>query len=191
MFFLFILVILLILVIAIHTSRIGIEIENLRIDTEQEKGKKINEDSKIFVYLLIFKKIKLFKKNVKNMSMKNVKLQSKDIDIKILKNKDLKINYKELLQNIDIDIEQIDMNVQIGMQNAAITAILTGIVSAVLGMAIRKPKYEIIPIYSNKNFLKIQLDCIISIYLMQYIYKFISNKIKDFVVIPRKKKVEV
>ena len=191
MFFLFIFVILLVLGLAIHTSRIGIEIENLRVDTERVKGEKINQDSKVFVYLLIFKKIKLFKKNVKEIDKSKLRTYSKDIDIRLLKNKALKIDYKELIQNIDIDIEQIDLNIQLGTQDAALTAILTGIMAAGVGMIIRKPKYEIMPIYSNKNFLKIKLDCIISIYLMQYIYKLISNKIKDLRDESLNKKVEV
>ena len=163
-------------------SRIGIEVENLRIDTEEPKGEKINKDSKIYVYLLIFKKIKLFKKDVRNMDMKKMKIP---------KNKYIKIDYKEVVQNIDVDIEQIDLNMQLGTQDAALTAILTGIISAGLGIIIRKPKYEIIPIYTNRNFLKIKLDCIISVYLMQYIYKLISNKIKDLRNESLKKKVEV
>lgn len=176
MFFLFILIILLVLGLAIHTSKIGIDLENLKIDTEAEH--KINKQSKIYVYLVIFNKIKLFKKNVKGMKMPNFKFQNKDIDFKILKNKDLKINYVELLQNIDIDIKQIDLNAQIGTQDAAFTAMLTGIVSGILGMILKKPKYQIIPIYSNKNFLKIQIDCIISVNLMHYIYKVIFQKMQ-------------
>ena len=42
MFFLFILVIFTILIIAIHTSKIGIDIKNLIIDTDAEE--KINEE---------------------------------------------------------------------------------------------------------------------------------------------------
>lgn len=170
MFFPFILAILLVIGLAIHTSRIGIEIENLKIDTEQPKDKKINQESKIIVYLLIFKKIKIFKKDIKKIDKKK---------IKIPQNMKIKINYKEVLQNIDIDVEQINLNVQLGTQDAALTAILTGIISAGLGIILRKPKYAIIPIYSDKNFLKIKLDCIISVYLMQYIYKLIFKKVKN------------
>ena len=168
MFFLFILVILLIVGLAIHTSRIGIEIENLKIDTDQPKGEKINKDNKIIVYLLIFKKVKLFKKDVKNIEKKKMKMPQ---------NMKIKIDYKEAIQNIDIDIKKIDLKLQLGTQDAALTAILTGIVSAGLGVILRKPKYEVIPIYSNKNFLKIKIDCIISGYLMQYIYKLIWREI--------------
>lgn len=184
MFFLFIFIILLILAIAIYTSKIEIEIDHLKIDTEKPKGEKINKDSKILVYILIFKKFKILKKDRKNM-----KLQNRDLDIKLLKNKDIEIDYSELLKSINI--KKVDLNVQIGTEDAALTAVLTGIVGAVIGVILRKPKYEIIPVFSSKNFLKIRLDCIISIDLTQYIYKLISSKIKDLGNKSLNKKVEV
>ena len=177
MFFLFILVIFTILIIAIHTSKIGIDIKNLIIDTDAEE--KINEDGKIYVYLLLFNKIKLFRKNVRNIPMKDVKFETSDFDIKIFKNKDIKINYLELIQNINIDIKNIDLNVNIGTEDAGITAILVGILAGILGIIIKKPKYQILPIYANRNLLKINLNVIFTIYLMHYIYKFIKNNIKE------------
>jgi len=188
LFFLFIFVILLALGITLYTSRVGIEIENLIIDTERPKGEKINKESKIFVYLLIFKKIKLFKRDVKNQK---IKFRNKDIDLKLIKNNDLKIDYRQLFQRANIYFDKINLNVQLGTEDAAITAILTGIISTVIGVIVQKPKYEIIPIYSNRNFIKIKLDCIISVHLMQYIYKLVSNKIKDLGNENLKKKVEV
>lgn len=177
MFFLFILVIFTILIIAIHTSKIGIDIKNLIIDTDAEE--KINEDGKIYVYLLLFNKIKLFRKNVRNIPMKDVKFETSDFDIKIFKNKDIKINYLELIQNINIDIKNIDLNVNIGTEDAGITAILVEILAGILGIIIKKPKYQILPIYANRNLLKINLNGIFTIYLMHYIYKFIKNNIKE------------
>lgn len=177
MFFLFILVIFTILIIAIHTSKIGIDIKNLIIDTDTEE--KINEDGKIYVYLLLFNKIKLFRKNVRNIPMKDVKFETSDFDIKIFKNKDIKINYLELIQNINIDIKNIDLNVNIGTEDAGITAILVGILAGILGIIIKKPRYQILPIYANRNLLKINLNGIFTIYLMHYIYKFIKNNIKE------------
>lgn len=177
MFFLFILVIFTILIIAIHTSKIGIDIKNLIIDTDAEE--KINEDGKIYVYLLLFNKIKLFRKNVRNIPMKDVKVETSDFDIKIFKNKDIKINYLELIQNINIDIKNIDLNVNIGTEDAGITAILVGILAGILGIIIKKPKYQILPIYANRNLLKINLNGIFTIYLMHYIYKFIKDNIKE------------
>ena len=181
MFFLFILIIL-IFVLAIYTSKIQIDIENLKIDTEAENI--INKENKINVNLLIFGKVKLFKKDGKS-----IKLLNNNMDIKILEDKNIEINYKELIQNINI--VKVDLYAQISTQDAAFTAIIVGIISALLGIIIRKPKFEIIPIYSNKNFLKINLDGIFSIYLRQYIYKLISNKLKDLKNKFFNKKVEV
>ena len=177
MFFLFILVTFTILIIAIHTSKIGIDIENLIINTEANE--KINKEGKIYVYVLLFNKIKLFRKNVKNIPMKGVKFEGSDFDIKIFKSKDIKINYLELIQNINIDIRKIDLDVQIGTEDAGITAILVGILAGILGIIIKKPKYQILPIYANRNLLKINLNGIFTIYLIHYIYKFIKNNIKE------------
>ena len=69
------------------------------------------------------------------------------------------------------------MNAQIGTEDAVLTAILVGIISSILGILIKKPKYQVIPIYTNKNFIKIRLDGIFSIYLMQYIDKIIFEKV--------------
>ena len=189
--FIFVLVVLMVVGLAIHTSKLGIEIENLKIDTEQSKGKKINKDSKIFIYVLIFNKIKLFKKDIKNDKEQSIKLRNKLVDIRLLKKKDLKIDYKEFFKNINIFIKEINLNVQLGTEDAALTALLTGAIAMGLRIIIRKPKYEVIPIYSGKNFLKIKLDCIFSVHLMQYIYKLISNKTKDLGKENLNKKVEV
>ena len=86
MFFLFVFIIILViigLIIIIHTSRVGIEVQNLIIDTEQPQGKKINEESKINVYILIFGKIKIFKNNVKNMKRPDFKIKNKNIGTKL------------------------------------------------------------------------------------------------------------
>lgn len=179
MFFFFIFVIILLILFAIlivYTSRIGIEIKNLEIDTEKPNGKKINEQSEIYVYILIFRKIKILKKDIRKMKKTSFKIKNKNIDFKILKKKNIKINYKELLQNIDIDIEKLDLYAQIGTQDAALTAILVGIVSSTLGVILKKPKYKIVPIYKNRNLIKVKLECIISVYLMQYIYKLIRER---------------
>lgn len=191
MFFLFILLILLILGIAIYTSMVGVEVENLIIDTEKPKGERVNKDSKIFIYIVVFKKIKLFKKNVRNIDKQKIKFQNKDLDIKFFKDRDIKIDYKDLFQKIDIYFEKIDLNIQLSTENAALTAILTGVLAAILGVILKKPKYQAIPVYANKNFLKIKLDCIFSVHLMQYIYKLISKKIKDLGNESLNKKVEV
>ncbi len=177
MFFLFICILIFLLVaIALYTSKIGIEVQNLKIDTEKKTI--INEDYDIYLFFLIFWRVKIFKKSVKNLKIKNVKLQQRDIDIKLFKNRDFKINYKELIQSIRLEIENIDLYVQIGTENAAFTAILIGVISAIVGVILKKPKYEIVPAYKNKNLLKVELNCIITVYLMHYIYNEIFKLLK-------------
>ena len=184
MFFLFILMVLIFLALAIYTLKLRVEIHNLIIDTEQPQGQKINKDNKVFIKLLILGKLVILKRD-----SKNIKFRNKNMDIKLLEKNDIKIDYTELLENVKF--EQLDLKIQVGTKDAALTAILTGIIGAGLGIILRKPKYEIIPIYSNKNLLKIKIDCIFSIHLTQYIYKVISNKMKDLGKRNLNKKVEV
>ena len=76
LFFLFVLVFIVIFAIAVHTSRVGIEVQNLIINTEANKGDKINKESKIDVYLVLFGKIKLLKKDVINMKTPKFKIKN-------------------------------------------------------------------------------------------------------------------
>lgn len=173
MFFLFILIIALVTVIAIYTSKIGIEVHNLVIDTEKSKGEKVNKNSKIYLYLLVLGKIKLFKKDIRNTKRKDIKFLNQDLDIKLLKEKDIKLDYKEVVDSIDI--KKFDLKIQIGTEDAALTALLVGILSGIIGVIVKKPQYQIMPIYFGKNLLKINLEGIITINLMQYIYKSIKK----------------
>lgn len=172
MFFLFILIIILILIIAIHTSKIGIEVVNLIIDTQNKK--KINDECKIYAFVLIFNKIKLFKRDLRKGDFK---LQTKKLDIKLFKNRDIKFDYKELIKKSRFEIGNIDLNIEIGTEDAALTAISVGAISSVLGFLIRKPKFEVVPVYMNKNLLKLELDGIFTVYLMHYIYSQTFKKV--------------
>ena len=174
MFFLFILIILFLFFFAILTSKIGITISNLNFNSEVNKT--LNKECKIEIYLLLFKKIKILKKDLKNMN--EIKFDKSKLDISYLKNKELKINYIELIKKINVEIERIDLKICIGTEDAAITAIIVGILSIILGNIIKKPKYQIIPQYINKNILKIKLDGIFYINLMQYIYKLVKKRLK-------------
>lgn len=128
--FFFIFIIFLILGYAIYTSRLQIEVKNLKIDTEMPKGQKVNKESNIYIYLLIFKKIKIFKRDIKNQE---INFKKQNIDLSIFKEKDL-------LQKPDINIEKIDLNVQLSTQDAALTAILAGILGARIWCIVEKAK---------------------------------------------------
>lgn len=170
LFFLFILIIILFLFIAISTSKVRIEIKNLIFNTEAEK--KIDKNSKIDVSILIFNKFKMFNKEIK--------FEKQDIDIPFLKKNDIKIDYLELFHsiNIDIDIVKFDLIANIGTEDAGLTALVVGLVSAILGIIIKKPNFQINPVYLNKNLLEIKFNGIFNVDLIHYIYKLLKNTIK-------------
>lgn len=172
LFFLFILIIILFLFIAISTSKVRIEIKNLIFNTEAEK--KIDKNSKIDVSILIFNKFKMFNKEIK--------FEKQDIDIPFLKKNDIKIDYLELFHSInidiDIDIVKFDLIANIGTEDAGLTALVVGLVSAILGIIIKKPNFQINPVYLNKNLLEIKFNGIFNVDLIHYIYKLLKNTIK-------------
>ena len=101
MFFLFFIIFILIVAIAIHTSKIGIEVKNLKIDTQ--KNIKINKDSKIYLNIYIFWKLKIFKKNLRKAKISNFKM---------IKNKKLKIDYKQLIKKVKLQIVKINLYIR-------------------------------------------------------------------------------
>lgn len=168
LFFLFILIIIIFLFIAIYTSKIRIEIKNLIFNTEAEK--KIDKNSKIDVSILIFNKFKMFNKEIK--------FEKQDIDIPFLKKNDIKIDYLELFRSTNIEIVEFDLKANIGTEDAGLTALVVGLVSAILGIIIKKPNFQINPVYLNKNLLEIKFNGIFNVNLIHYIYKLLKNTIK-------------
>lgn len=175
MFFLFILIFLLILLIIICTTKILIIVENLQVDTELPKDEKINSDSKVFLYIIILWKIPIYRKNIRKISFENQKKDFKTFEKKYLK-KYAKFIYRQLLQSINYD--KFNLFVNIGIQDAATNAILVGIASSLIAIAVKGAKYEVIPAYSDKNFLKINLNCELSFQLLDLIKGLIDYKKK-------------
>lgn len=159
MFFLFLLVFLLITLV---TLKIQIEVEDFIIDTETKDV--IDKNNKIYISLFVFEKIRIFKKQIKKINkfkLLNKSIHNREKNLK--KENDKLTNYVEL--------KKLDLLIQIGIEDAAITAITVGIISAILGNLIKKSKYEVIPIFQNKNLFKLKLNCIIRLHLIHYIYK--------------------
>ena len=73
------------------------------------------------------------------------------------------------------------MHIEIGTEDAALTAISVGIISSIIGILLKdkitpKDKFEIQPIYIQKNLINLKLNCIFTIDLMHYIYKNILKE---------------
>lgn len=175
MFFILFLLILLALIITIGNSKLEIIIDNLDVSTERKE--KIKKDVEIYLGIVIFNKIEIFKINLKKLKTKNINLgtvieRAKKLELKNNKG-DWGIALIKSLKNFKIEIKQADLKVELGTEDAALTAISVGIIASALGIILKKQKFKILPIYQDKNILNIKLNCIFRLNLIHYIYKTI------------------
>lgn len=182
MVILLIFAIIIILLKIFFSINIKLEIENLKIIFPKEKEKITNKDNKILLKIYILNKIKIAEINLKKIDLKNDKLKNK-LQKQFEGNK-FNLDTIKFLKNVNYIIEKLKLNVSIGTEDAAITAIGVGgcymVISNFLKEKIldyKKIEFEIYPIYQNKNIFKIELDSIISIKIENIIYiiKFIKK----------------
>lgn len=145
---------------------IKFEIENLKINLPKFQKKITNNDSKVSLKIYILKKIKIAEINLKKIDFKDEKVKNK-IE-KHLGEKKINLDTIKLLKNNDYIVEKLNLNINVGTDDPAITAISVGIIYTVISIFLNKKvkdlseiKYEIKPIYNNKNMLDIKLDSII------------------------------
>lgn len=200
-FFYAIIVVAILIILLIEFTTVQIHIQNLRFHTEKIDERNISPKYKIIVKLYIFNKInylkinltknqlerRLIKKNV-NKLKKKIKQDKNKFDKKILSN----------LKKTELKIKKIDLKIYLGISDAAINAIIVGIVSSsiavIMGILMDKNildsnckckkeennqiYWKIIPVYQNKNLLNIDLNCIISFKLIHIIHRPMSSKKK-------------
>lgn len=174
-------------------SKLKIDTENGNIDYEIKIGLyfmkkiriiglKLNKDKqeKIKRRIQKLQNSKLIKKLSKT-SIKKIPLKlEKKLEREILFNniKPLKLA-KIIFKNLKIEILKFKMNLQIGLEDVIITSSLITIISVIVPIILRLTnkyikninnyRYKILPIYGNKNVLKLDLDCIINLKLVHII----------------------
>ena len=84
--------------------------------------------------------------------------------------------YDVLYKSLTLIDNYFDQNKPVPYEEGCKALILVGMISSVLGIIIKRPKYEIIPIYTGENLINLKLDGIFTIYLMHYIYSLILNR---------------
>ena len=173
-FFIVCLIVLLIIGFLIFFIEVKIETKNLEIKIK-DKNFKLNENGKITIRFTIINKIDLFKftTNINRFKLPESKNKYDKIKNHIVKNNNIKI--KDIQKKLKVKYENINLNIEIGEENAAITAILTGVVSGVVSIIIgkyfsdiKKINWNVQPIY-NMNILKLSLNGIISVKLLHII----------------------
>ena len=149
--------------------------------------RQLNKDYKIAIRWYILSKIPIMKFNINKTKMEKIKIKEKirNIDFKILEEQG-KIDVKKLktLKELKMKIKSVNLNLEIGTENAALTSILVPVISTVIAIVLRKKvrKYEnqifiINPAYLNQNLLNISLSGIFEIKINHIINMiYILNK---------------
>ena len=155
---------------------IEIHIENIKYLSE---NRNLNKDYRIIVKLKIFNKLTYLKINLKKSRMKNVR--------KLLKIDKLKENILQNKNSLDngifklskhVKVKKLNLKINIGVEDAAINAIFVGLISTIVSIVLRnfienksEAFWRVMPIYENKNILKINLDAIFKIRLIDILAK--------------------
>lgn len=164
-----IILILFILIKIVMTIEIKLEFENIKIKLDTKK--KLNNDNKILLKIYILNKIKISEIDLKKININRNKF--KDRITKLRKNNSnlsFNLNAIDILRRESFLIEKMDLQVIVGTENAALTAIIVGIIASIIGNIIRdkckevlNQKFNVIPNYENINFLKIEFNGIFSV----------------------------
>lgn len=179
------------MVLVILTSKLDIRMINLIIDSQSKKH--INDRYEIIIKLKIFGNIPVLKltlnKNKLGKIQQSWKMNEKvkQLERDILKNKnkfDKQIikGLKELSQSIYV--ENLELEIELGTENAFLTAMLVAIFSSILSIVFsrihireRNFLYEIEPVYRNENSIKIEISGIFQIKLIHIINTiYVLNK---------------
>ena len=182
LFFIISIVILLMLVfIGIYSSRIEIQLENIDISTLRKE--KISKNYEIIVGIVLFNRWKIIKIRIDKKKIKHIGKNKiiKKLDTRILKSNGKTKNVIEIIKDLKIEIMKLQMNLEIGIEDAGVTAITVGIIASILGIILKnkltnKDRFEVTPIYMQKNLINLRLNCIFRINLIHYIYKKIFKE---------------
>ena len=172
-FLLFSLIIILLLLTFIFLiSSVKIEISKLHI-SNLSNTLQISFFSKIGIYL--FNKIKLIEIKIDDNKIKKL-YKSGKISFRDIKN-NKQINL-ENLKLIKINVERLKLIGNIGLENAAYTAYLTTIINSIIPVIMLNNAknykeenyiYEVKPLYISQNLVNLELNCIISIKIVNII----------------------
>lgn len=172
-------------VLIILLSNLRISINKLELSNEIENTPIIKKfEMSISVYIL--NKIKIFNKNINEDDLKSVKNSKRieQVKNKLLNGQSVKEKKKnvkmdiDILKRLNINLKELNLDLKLGTEDVLLTTFLIAIISIIISMALakvikkydeKKYKYLIIPNYNNKNSLKINLNGIIEIKLVNII----------------------
>ncbi len=155
----------------------AIKIDIKQFELENTKIKNL----KIYISLNIFNKLDIIKIKIdKNKLNKLLSKNTPKMDLSMIKIEKI----RELIKNIQV--EKIIINSKIGTENPIITSFIVATLASILAILfakIKKPSYKIEPVYTNKNYLYLNINCIFKVKLVHIIN--ISKNLKKKGVVPK------
>lgn len=193
LFLSFFLLIIILILLNIKISIVKLKISNInsishfQIDIIAKLGLYIGKKIKIFE--IYFNKERLLKNKY---ILKFKKKNDFKKDISIIKDEKM----KNAMKKIRINLENVKLKLNLGTEDAKLTAMLLGIISAIFGILIpfiyyyknikllNNLEYQVTPNFSNKNILKLEFTSELSIRVIHIIYILyvslkINKKFKD------------
>lgn len=178
MVFLFIGILILDITLIIYFSNIQVEINNLKFSSVTREH--INNDYKVLIKWRILGKLPIKKIKITQSKLKkiNIKEKMKNIDLDKFKNSNIidKKNIKAL-KKLNIEIERLNLYIDIGTENAMLTAIAIPTISTLISIIINKgvqdynnAKYKVNTIYINQNIINIIFSGIFELKIRNIIY---------------------
>lgn len=201
MVFLFVFAFIILITIILLFSKIKININKFNYLSINPKNRKT--DYNIIIQLIILKKFPIleikFNKNniikIENMKRK-IKNKFETFDFtEIEKDKEIKKKILEIIKKLKIDIDKINLNIEIGTENAVLTSFIIPVVATLLTYILKnniknnvikseENKFKIQPIYYNQNLLNILFSGIFEIkmiHIINIIYILIKKEgVKEY-----------
>ena len=136
----------------------------------------------------VFNKIPILKIKLNKNTIRKFKLKEKfiDFDIKIWEErKKIDKDFFKIIKKLKFYIKQLNLKIDIGTENAALTSIIVPAISSVISLVLRnkiktnEEQFFIIqPIYKNQNYLNVELSGIFEIkmnHIINIIYLLIRK----------------
>lgn len=169
MFFLWLIFLNFLLFVLFATSSIKLEFQNFIISFPKELVSSNSENGKINLKIYLFKRVKIFSKNLSKIKSKSLKFnQIKDLVLKFKNNrKSNKLKVTKVIKKLNFSFEKVNLEVAVGLEDAALAALTVGFLYVFLeNIFIRKTqnlkKCDIRPVY-HRNVLWLKFDGIFSI----------------------------
>ena len=128
----------------------------------------LNEDYKIVFKWYVLNKIPIMKISITKTKMEKFKIKEKlkNIDLEKLQEQGkLKLKELKVFKNLNMQIKKINLYLELGTENSALTSIIVPVLSTLIAFLIRKNvrKFDdhfflIKPIYINQNLLNISIS---------------------------------